>query len=271
MSVDIRVGDAREVLRGMPDESVHCVISSPPYWGLRSYDPGMIGLEPTFDEHLENLVAVFREVRRVLRKDGTLWLNYGDAYGDAQPRTRSRRADRPASPRICMSRGGTGDLAGPSRQGRGTGTRSTRPPFGLKPKDLMMMPARVAMALQADGWWLRSEIVWHKPNPMPAESCRDRPDLGSAREAVPAEQERRYFYDAEAVRQLSEHAGVANSSASRQRNDGWWSRTTTKRIPGAIPKATPTSRNVWTKLDERRVIAVPRCEGIHERRRARSA
>ena len=82
MSVDIRVGDAREVLREMPDESVHCVVTSPPYWGLRAYkgDPGMIGLEPTFDEHLANLVAVFREVRRVLRKDGTLWLNYGDAY-----------------------------------------------------------------------------------------------------------------------------------------------------------------------------------------------
>ena len=76
------LGDARERLAGLPDESVHCCITSPPYWGLRSYqgDPGMIGLEATFDEHLENLVAVFREVRRVLRKDGTVWLNYGDAY-----------------------------------------------------------------------------------------------------------------------------------------------------------------------------------------------
>ena len=123
----------------------------------------MIGLEPTFDAHLENLVAVFREVRRVLRDDGTLWLNYGDAYtsGAWQPSAlafpRTNRAIGPARYATCL--------------------RPDTPP-GLKPKDLMMMPARVAMALQADGWWLRSEIIWHKPNPMP-ESCRDRPTSGA--------------------------------------------------------------------------------------------
>ena len=160
MTVDIRVGDALAVLKDMPDESVHCVISSPPYWGLRAYkgDHGMIGLEETFDEHLENLVAVFREVRRVLRSDGTLWLNYGDAY--------------------CG--GGRGNYGNGQKQKTNAG--SLVPAIrgwvhsGRKPKDLMMMPARVAMALQDDGWFLRSEIVWHKPNPMP-ESCTDRPTM----------------------------------------------------------------------------------------------
>ena len=140
----------------------------------------MIGLEPTFDEHLDNLVAVFREVRRVLRDDGTLWLNYGDAY------TSGGRA---------TYRSGASDNKGHRIQD--DMPRPDTPP-GLKPKDLMMMPARVAMALQADGWWLRSEIVWHKPNPMP-ESVTDRPT--SAHEKLfLLSKSARYFYDAEAVR-----------------------------------------------------------------------
>ena len=156
MFVHIMVGDALSELAALPDASVHCVVTSPPYWGLRAYkgDSCMIGLEPTFDKHLANLVAVFREVRRVLRNDGTLWLNYGDAY------TSGGRTSYVPDASI-------------NTVGRTTGQRSTMPP-GLKPKDLMMLPARVAMALQADGWWLRSEIIWHKPNPMP-ESCQDRP------------------------------------------------------------------------------------------------
>ena len=144
MTVRIMVGDALSQLAELPDGSVHCVVTSPPYWGLRAYkgDPGMIGLEPTFDEHLENLVAVFREVRRVLRSDGTLWLNYGDAYAANW----SSRGD---------NRGGG------FREENGR-TRLKKTPGHWKPKDLLMMPARVAIALQADGWWLRSEIVWHK-------------------------------------------------------------------------------------------------------------
>ena len=151
----ILIGDALERLRGLPDESVHCVVTSPPYWGLRSYEGGerMIGLEPTFDEHLERLVEVFREVRRVLRSDGTVWLNYGDAYASGM---RSAYAT--------------------DRKYGGARAHESRPPTmdGLKPKDLMLMPARVALALQSDGWWVRSRIVWHKPNPMP-ESVDDRP------------------------------------------------------------------------------------------------
>ena len=184
MSVSILIGDAVSRLRELPDESVHCCVTSPPYWGLRSYggDPGMIGLEPTFDEHLANLVAVFREVRRVLRKDGTLWLNYGDAYNAGT--SASRKPSASVDVGYWQEAGGMGDRRVNAH--------------GLKPKDLMMMPARVALALQADGWWLRSEIIWHKPNPMP-ESCTDRPT--SAHEKLYLlSRSARYFYDAEAVR-----------------------------------------------------------------------
>ena len=138
--------DARHI--PLADESVHCVVTSPPYWGLRSYQGGenMIGLEPTFEQHLENLVTVFREVWRVLRPDGTCWLNYGDAYADGRTGLRS---NEPAGPKQRTS-AGTMDIA-------------HRPvPPGLKPKDLMLMPARVALALQADGWWVRSKVIWHK-------------------------------------------------------------------------------------------------------------
>ena len=178
MAFRILVGDARVTLRELPESSVHCVVTSPPYWGLRSYqgDAGMIGLEPTFDEHLTNLVAVFREVRRVLRPDGTLWLNYGDAYATSGTR-----------------QGGRGSLENPGQLIRYQAT-----PPGFKSKDLMMMPARVALALQADGWYLRSEIIWHKPNPMP-ESVTDRPTSAHEKIYLLSKQPR-YFYDAAAVR-----------------------------------------------------------------------
>ena len=186
MTVRILVGDALSQLATLPDESVHCCVSSPPYWNLRSYggDPGMIGLEPTFDEHLENLLAVFREVWRVLREDGTLWLNYGDSYA-----------------------GGNGGDGGHGATPKGGLIHKRRRPAHGKPKDLMMMPARVAMALQADGWWLRSEIVWAKPNPMP-ESATDRPT--SAHEKVfLLSKSARYFYDHVAVRTPMKEASIA--------------------------------------------------------------
>lgn len=155
MTTRILVGDARQRLRDLPDGSVHCVITSPPYWGLRGYtgEPDMIGLEPTFDDHLRNLVDVFREVWRVLRDDGTVWLNYGDAYSRGE------------------ARGGSGSGA---KQASNRGSAGVVPRSFVPPNNLMMMPARVALALQEDGWWIRSEIVYAKPNPMP-ESATDRP------------------------------------------------------------------------------------------------
>ena len=190
---DILQGDSTEVMRGMEPESVHCVVTSPPYWGLRNYGvDGAYGLEPTLDEYIERMVEVFREVRRVLRKDGTLWLNLGDAY------TSTGRSDRKESPGV----GAKQAMKAPGRDivwhpGGGSNFGWSLP-GGLKPKDLIGIPWRVAFALQADGWWLRSEIVWHKLNPMP-ESVTDRPTR--AHEYVfLLSKSARYYYDADAIR-----------------------------------------------------------------------
>jgi len=161
MSWQVIPGDAREVLPTLAAGSVQCVVTSPPYWGLRDYGvEGQLGLESTPEEYVANLVAIFREVRRVLRKDGTAWLNLGDSYNTT-----------PAGNRIPS---GISQLTA-KRVGR-LDEYNTQPKTfpGLKPKDLVGIPWRVAFALQADGWVLRSEIVWSKRNPMP-ESVTDRP------------------------------------------------------------------------------------------------
>jgi DNA modification methylase len=183
VSVQIITGDCRDVLRALPDESVHCVVTSPPYFGLRDYGvAGQIGLEPTPDEFVAEMVGVFRDVRRVLRDDGTLWLNLGDSY-----------ASDPRKGRVTATQSGKAAyLAGQANQCRFIGG-------SLKPKDLIGIPWRVAFALQADGWYLRSDIVWHKPNPMP-ESVTDRPTSAHEHVFLLAKSER-YFYDAEAVRE----------------------------------------------------------------------
>ena len=179
----IVTGDALEELRKMPTESVQCVVTSPPYWGLRDYGvPGQLGLEPTPEAYVERMVGIFREVRRVLRTDGTCWVNMGDSYAVGTS------ADRQS---------GKGDCASWT-----TRNSAVRRDAGLKPKDLVGMPWRLAFALQADGWWLRSDIVWSKPNPMP-ESVTDRPT--KAHEYVfLLTKASRYFYDADAVREAAE-------------------------------------------------------------------
>lgn len=147
-------GDVREALKQFPDESVQCVVTSPPYFGLRNYGvEGQIGLESTVEEYVQTMVEVFREVRRVLRKDGTLWLNLGDSYNGS---------------------GGAGGDYGEGGLKEGQPKYPGRRLAGLKPKDLIGVPWAVAFALRDDGWYLRSDIIWHKPNPMP-ESVTDRP------------------------------------------------------------------------------------------------
>jgi len=179
-------GDCIEGLRTLPDASVHCCVTSPPYWGLRDYGhDGQIGLESTPEAYVARMVEVFREVRRVLRDDGTLWLNLGDSYA----------ANAATSKKIGEShRGSDTPTLNQPHQCR-VSVRGGE--WRIKAKDLVGIPWRVAFALQADGWWLRQDIIWHKPNPMP-ESVRDR--CTKAHEYVfLLTKSERYFYDAEAV------------------------------------------------------------------------
>jgi len=179
VSVKILIGDCIERLRELPDESVHCCVTSPPYWGLRDYgEDGQIGLEDSPEAFVGRLVEVFREVRRVLRDDGTLWLNLGDSYNGS---------------------GGAGGDYGKGGLKEGQPRYPGRKVGTLKPKDLVGIPWRVAFALQADGWYLRQDIIWHKSNPMP-ESVRDR--CTKAHEYVfLLSKSGRYFWDQEAVKE----------------------------------------------------------------------
>jgi DNA modification methylase len=150
----ILVGDVRKQLATIPDGTVQCCVTSPPYWGLRDYGhDGQLGLETTPEQYVENMVKVFREVRRVLADDGVLWLNLGDSYAG----------------------GGRGGQSAEKRSANWQPEYALKGhvPEGIKPKDLVGIPWRVAFALQTDGWWLRQDIIWHKPNPMP-ESVTDR-------------------------------------------------------------------------------------------------
>jgi site-specific DNA-methyltransferase (adenine-specific) len=154
MQIQILQGDCIDSLKKLEDQSINTCITSPPYWGLRDYngEEKQLGLEDTPEEFVENLVKVFREVKRVLRDDGTVWLNLGDSY---------------AGNNLRASNNGRAGY-GAAREGVFTKTGK-----GLKAKDLVGIPWRVALALQQDGWYLRQDIIWHKPNPMP-ESVRDR-------------------------------------------------------------------------------------------------
>jgi DNA modification methylase len=173
----IVVGDSREVLRHVPDNTARCCITSPPYWSLRDYEiPGQIGLEAEITDYFASLVAVFEEVRRVLTPDGTLWLNIGDSYTSGG---RTWRAPDRKNPVRAMN---------------------VRPPTpdGLKPKDLIGVPWRLAFALQAAGWYLRADIVWNKPNCQP-ESVKDRPTRCHEMLFLFSKSEQ-YHYDPRAVR-----------------------------------------------------------------------
>ena len=179
----ILVGDCIEKLRDLDDESVHTCVTSPPYYGLRDYGhDGQIGLEETPDEFVSKLVDVFREVRRVLRDDGTLWVNLGDSY--AANRTYQ----------VPSTKGGPKHSHSQSAGGAGS-----KVPEGLKPKDLIGIPWMVAFALRADGWYLRQDIIWSKGNPMP-ESVRDR--CTKAHEYIfLLSKSQRYRYDHEATKE----------------------------------------------------------------------
>lgn len=186
MSVRILVGDCRARLAELPDNSVHTCITSPPYFGLRDYQVnGQIGLEQSPSEFLSALVTVFRDVHRVLRDDGTLWLNIGDSYATVGGAHGGRLDNQRGVGAKRTHDSGGGDQA------------PRKAPLGFKPKDLMLMPARLAIALCDDGWFVRSDIIWHKPNPMP-ESVTDRPTKSHEHLYLLTKSES-YFYDAAAI------------------------------------------------------------------------
>jgi DNA modification methylase len=242
----IIAGDCIEGMRTLPDCSVHCCVTSPPYWGLRDYGhAGQIGLESTPEEYVERMVAVFREVRRVLREDGTLWLNLGDSYcggGGYAP-------DAP-----CNKRRAEGESCGAMNAfstREGEARKKSRPgytPPGLKAKDLVGIPWRVAFALQADGWYLRQDIIWHKPNPMP-ESVRDR--CTKAHEYVfLLSKSPRYYYDSDAISEdgawCGKQLGIVHGKKSRAESMGV--KPSGNEVPGA-DAVSPDRRNrrsVWT-------------------------
>ena len=256
---EIYQGDVRGVLPLLPADSVDCIVTSPPYWGLRDYGTArweggdadcehkageirtgkglaawskahgasgghkagdvpklsyrgqcgkcgarridaQLGLEPTIAQYLRTMVGVFRELRRLLKPTGTLWLNMGDSYHNGDKGGHERKT--------------TGKQA--TSRGTVKGLNASRTwQHGLKPKDLVLMPARLALALQADGWWVRSEIIWHKPNPMP-ESIRDRPTKAHEQIYLLTKSDR-YFYDFEgSLEPVSE-----NTHARMGRGAGW--------------------------------------------------
>jgi DNA modification methylase len=228
MSTTLLHGHNLDSLKKLPSALVHCCVTSPPYWGLRDYGIpsvqwptgwyGCHGLEPSIDLYIEHSVLIFREVRRVLRHDGTLWLNLGDTYaGGGLGGGGSFACD---GVRMCAEPGTNKNV--PHRKG----TRLIG--AGIKNKDLVGVPWRVAFALQADGWYLRCDNIWNKPNPMP-ESVRDRPTR--AHEYVfLLSKSKRYFYDLEGVKE--DCSGTAHSRGN-----------------GVNPKAKTPGRNSRVHLD----------------------
>lgn len=173
-------GDCLEILRTWPSESIQCCVTSPPYWGLRDYGhPDQIGLEENPNEYVVKLVNVFHEVKRLLRPDGTLWLNLGDSYAGTAK--------------------GSGGLSEKQFSNAGSRYKTKHFKLSMPAKNLIGIPWRVAFALQADGWYLRSEIIWAKPNPMP-ESVKDRPTKSHEHIFLLAKS-RHYYYDADAIRE----------------------------------------------------------------------
>jgi DNA modification methylase len=228
--------DCMAGLKQLPDRVVNCCVTSPPYWGLRDYGvDGQLGLEPTPEEYTAKMVEVFREVRRVLRDDGTLWLNLGDSYAGS----------------------GRGADAIYANQKLSTDSLRIKPDWaisGLKPKDLVGVPWRVAFALQADGWYLRSDIIWSKKNPMP-ESVTDRPT--KAHEYIfLMSKSQKYYYDAEAIKETAVNGDpnpprgsrgvLGNQNNGRRKQDEVGKRTYTGFNGRYQPLEKRNKRTVWT-------------------------
>jgi DNA modification methylase len=222
--IQIIKGNCLDTLKTLPEQSINTCITSPPYWGLRDYGEGeQLGLEDTPEEFVENLVKVFREVKRVLRDDGTVWLNLGDSYSSGGRTTTTNQTLR-------------GD--------KDYGVTRPKPSKGIKPKDLIGIPWRVAFALQADGWYLRQDIIWHKPNPMP-ESVKDR--CTKAHEYIfLLSKNAKYYFDNESIKEDAKFPDGPDSADKIRKGVGKYGMDTRSGLHkiGANPKR--NKRSVWT-------------------------
>ena len=244
--VKLYQGDALKVLPTLPSASVQCCVTSPPYYGLRDYgERDQIGLEPTPALYVAKLVAVFREVWRVLADDGTLWLNLGDSYatGARKPQTPDAKNPNAAIPQFQPHR----QWRASAGKNAGLANRDGLIVPGLKAKDLIGIPWRVAFALQADGWFLRSDIIWHKPNVMP-ESVKDRPTKAHEYLFLLSKSER-YLYDGKAIQEACE-SGPSDKRKMVEK---------LLRIGGKHKTLTdPLSKaNVATRIGQRRSVGGP--------------
>jgi len=243
IKIDIYAGDCIKSLKNMPEQSINTCITSPPYYGLRDYGvKGQLGLEETPKQFVDNLVNVFKEVRRVLRDDGTVWLNLGDSYGAQNGKGFNTHADKGLTNRSTDMQERYGNISSHNNMKERT---------GLPPKSLIGIPFKVAFAMQEDGWILRQDIIWHKPNPMP-ESVRDR--CTKAHEYIFLfSKNKKYYYDNEAIKEDSVSVNskgekgkpnsVKNIGKSVEGVDGFDVRKGFKNM-GAYPKK--NKRSVWT-------------------------
>ena len=223
-------GDCVEKIKELQDNSIDCVVTSPPYWGLRDYGvDGQLGLEKTYQEHIQNIVRLFKVIKPKLKDSATIWLNYGDSYASTVNGTKAKN--------IKNDDRGFVDKPFSTIQGN------------IKPKDLVMMPNRIAIALQDDGWWIRSEIIWHKPNPMP-ESTKDRP-TNCHEKLWLITKCKNYYYNADAIKEDSIYA--PNKTHEKERPKGyykgkWSSPEKGSRHDGSFKaiREKKNKRNVWT-------------------------
>lgn len=223
MTVKILKGDVTKMLRELPDESVDCCITSPPYWGLRDYGvKGQVGMEHSLGEHLDVMVAIFGEVRRVLKKTGSLWMNYGDCYAtsvngrsaaDTKATGKDDRTfrDKPFSTIGAIRKAGARYKIGANVPSGGY----------LKPKDLCMIPNRLAIALQEAGWWVRSEIIWGKNNPMPDSAGKYRPSTAHEKIFLLSKSAKMFYNPVDVAIPCSEntHLRVAQDIANQKGSD----------------------------------------------------
>lgn len=222
-------GHCLEVLKTLPSETVNTVVTSPPYWGLRDYGvDGQIGLENSVEEYVSALVEVFREIKRILKDDGTVWLNLGDAYAGSG---KGAWVEKDKQKHVYVP------------NPKGNETKINNIPTGLKAKDLIGLPWKVAFALQADGWYLRQDIIWHKSNPMP-ESVTDRPTRAHEYIFLMSKQPK-YYYDHEAIK-----------IPSKNPVDDRGARGNKKRIPTNLINGIRNS-GVYPKANKRSVWQVP--------------